>query len=73
MGSYYHSDAFPGQQEADRKKKLICKEMNVLLLEIWDNWDKDTWTNKIFEQIKEQTGLEIKKELLSELNKYLGD
>ncbi len=72
MVFYHHSEAFPNQQEPDRKKRLICKEKNVILLEIWDNWDEDTWIIKIFEQIKTKTGIEIKQEKLNELSKYIG-
>ena len=73
MGTYYHSDAFPGQQEADRKKRLICKEMNVLLLEIWDNIDQDNWLSEIIRQIEDKAGITLTKEQFSDLRRYIGN
>ncbi len=71
MGTYWHS--LPAQKEADRKKRLICKEKNVILLEIWESWDESTYLTEILKQIKDQTGLVIKQEKLNELSKYIGD
>ncbi len=73
MGSYYHGDDFPNQQESDRKKKLICRDKNIILLEIWDDWDKSTWVSEIYRQITECTGVELHRAKLNELCKYLGD
>jgi len=70
MGTYWHS--LPAQKEADRKKRLICKDKNIILLEIWEEWNQNTWMNKILEQIKEQTGIEFTKEQFSKLRNYLG-
>ncbi|KKL85677.1 hypothetical protein LCGC14_1952320, partial [marine sediment metagenome] len=71
QGTYWHSR--PEQMERDRKKRLICQEKNVILLEIWDKWDEVSWMNKVLEQLKGQTGIDIKQEKLNELKKYLGD
>ena len=73
LGTYWHGDANPSQQEADRKKRLICKEKNVILIEIWEHWSSNTWENEILEQIKEKTGVEIPRSLLGNLAKYLGN
>ena len=73
LGTYWHSDANPSQQEADRKKRLICKEKNIILIEIWEHWSSITWGNEILEQIKEKTGVEIPRSLLGSLAKYLGN
>jgi hypothetical protein len=70
QGIYWHSSAI--NIDRDRRKRLICKEKNIILLEIWDNWDENTWIDKIFEQLKEQTGIEIARLQLSRLRQFLG-
>ncbi len=45
QGSYWHSR--PEQKERDRKKRLICKEKNIILLNIWENWNKDIYLQEI--------------------------
>ena len=72
QGTYWHGDSHPDQQEADRKKRLICKDKNVILVEIWENWDQNIWMNEILKQIKEWTGIELTKEQFSKLRNYLG-
>ncbi len=73
MGEYWHSDALPGQQEADRKKRLICKEKNVILVEIWENIEQGQWLNELIRQIEEQAGTRLSKEQFSKLRNYLGN
>ena len=71
MGTYYHSKAFPVQQEADRKKRLICKEKNIILAEIWEDLESSAWENEAIKEIKNKTGVIIPRNKLSELSKYL--
>lgn len=71
--SYWHTTGNPDQKAKDRKKRLICNDKNILLIEIWENWDKSIWNNKIFAQIEEQTGIKFTEEQFSELSKYLGE
>ena len=71
LGTYWHSS--PKQKEADRKKRLICKEKNIILIEIKESWDGSIWGKKALEQLKEQTGVDIPMKKLSELNRYLGN
>ena len=73
MSHYYHSSAFPDQLEADRKKRLICKEMNVVLIEIWDIIKRKNWASEVFRQIEEKAGTRFNKEQLYKLRNYLGD
>ncbi len=68
-GVYWHS--LPAKKEADRKKRLICKEKNIILIEIWDTSSSNTWENEIIDQIKDKTGVEIPLSLLGSLAKYL--
>ena len=63
---YYHKN--PIQKERDRKKRLICEKKNILLLEIWDKWDSSIWNNKIIEQLKHKTGVEISLSKLSQIS-----
>ena len=70
MGTYWHSR--PEQQERDRKKSLICRDKNIILLEIWEDWDENIWINKVFEQIEDKTGTKFTKEQFSRLRNYLG-
>ena len=70
QSEYYHDD--PIQKERDRKKRLICKEKNILLFEVWDNWDQSTWGIEILNQIKAKTGIEIPLSKLGGLAKFLG-
>ncbi len=35
QGNYWHS--FPDQIKRDKKKKKMCKKLNIKLLEVWDN------------------------------------
>lgn len=72
MGTYWHGNNFPSQQEADRKKQLISREKNVILIEIKEEWDENLWGAKILEQIEKMTGVKIPQQKLSELSKYLG-
>lgn len=67
---YTHDD--PMQRERDRKKRLVCEEKNILLFEVWYEWDKSTWGNEILKQIKSKTGVEISLSKLSGLAKFLG-
>ena len=67
---YTHSK--PVNIERDRRKKLVCEAKNILLLEVWYEWDKITWDAKILEQIKVKTGVEIPLSKLASLAKYLG-
>ncbi len=71
QGSYWHS--LPKQQEADRKKKLICKEKNIILLEIWENWKEDIYLQEIIKQLKDQTGIEFTENKIKfAFRKFLG-
>ncbi len=66
---FHHTDR---QIKIDRKKSLICKEKNILLLEIWDSWKPSTWGDKILMQIEEKTGVRIPPSKLGALVKFLG-
>lgn len=68
-GTYWHT--LPAKKEADRKKRLICKEKNIILVEIWEDYSINTWGNEFIDQIKVQTGVKIPWNKLSELSKYL--
>ncbi len=70
QSTYTHSK--PVNIERDRRKRLVCKEKNILLLEVWYEWDLSTWNAKILEQIKVKTGVEIPLSKLGSLAKYLG-
>ena len=72
MGTYYHSKAFPVQQEADRKKRLICKQKNIILAEIWEDLEPSAWQNEVIKEIKDKTGVSIPPKKLRALGKYLG-
>ena len=71
LGTYWHS--LPKQKEADRKKRLICRERNIILLEIPEAMDRSEWCTEALKQFKELTGVEIPRNKLSELYKYLGN
>lgn len=70
LGTYWHS--LPAQKEADRKKRLICREKNIILLEILEALDSSKWGVEILRQFKELTGVEIPQSKLGKLGKYLG-
>ncbi|MBA7545005.1 hypothetical protein ES705_37367 [subsurface metagenome] len=53
MGTYWHS--LPKQIEADRKKRLICREKNIFLLEIPESLDSSAWGDEILKQFKDLT------------------
>ncbi len=72
LGTYWHSDANPSQQEADRKKRLICREKNIILLEIPEAMDSSEWGAEALRQFKATTGVEIPQNKLRGLSKYLG-
>lgn len=69
QSEYYHKN--PNQIERDRRKKLVCEEKNILLLEIWDNWDLSSWGAHILDQIKVKTGVKIPLSKLGGLAKFL--
>ena len=56
MGTYWHS--LPAQEEADRKKQLICREKNIILLKIPEALDSSKRGAEILRQFKELTGVE---------------
>ncbi len=70
MGTYWHS--LPDQQESDRKKRLICKDRNVLLIEIKEEIDSDNWLNEVVKQLEEQTGIKFIQETFSKLKNFIG-
>lgn len=70
LGTYWHS--LPAQKEADRKKRLICRERNIILLEIPEALDSSKWGVEILRQFKKLTGIEIPQNMLGKLGKYLG-
>jgi hypothetical protein len=70
MGTYWHK--LPRQIEADRKKRLISREKNIILLEIKESWDASRWGVEALKQFKKLTGVEIPQNKLSSLSKYLG-
>jgi hypothetical protein len=70
-GEYWHS--LPAKKEADRKKRLICREKNIILLEIPEKMDSSAWGAEALRQFKETTGVEIPRSKLSELSKSLGN
>ena len=61
------------ETEDDRKKRLICRERNIILLEIPEAMDRSEWCTEALKQFKELTGVEIPRNKLSELYKYLGN
>ena len=70
MGTYWHS--LPAKMESDRKKRLICKDKNIILIEIWENIEKIDWLSIILKQIREQTGTVLSETQFSDLQRYLG-
>jgi hypothetical protein len=69
MGTYWHS--LPAQKEADRKKRLICKERNLILLEIPEAMDRNKWCAEGLKQFKDKTGVAIPSNKLNNLYRYL--
>ena len=49
-GDYWHS--LPAKKEADRKKRLICREKNIILLEIPESLNFSAWKDEIIKQFK---------------------
>lgn len=70
LGTYWHS--LPAQKEADRKKRLICNEKNIILIEIWEDYSSNTWGSELIDQFKQKTGVEIPRNKLGDLAKFLG-
>ncbi len=71
MGTYWHN--LPAKMESDRKKRLICKDKNIILIEIWENIEKDDWLSEIIKQIEEKTGTKVSETKFSDLRRYLGN
>ncbi|KKN46095.1 hypothetical protein LCGC14_0676490, partial [marine sediment metagenome] len=73
MGTYWHGPQNPNQQEADRKKRLICRDNNIILIEIEEGLDPSEITNQIIEQIKEQTGTQLSYRQLTRFRNFIGN
>lgn len=55
-------------QELDQFKRDICKKEFIILLEIKERCPESKWLKDIIEQIKEQTGIELKERQLNASN-----
>jgi len=70
-GTYWHS--LPAKKEADRKKRLICREKKIILLEIPEAMNSSQWGAEALRQFEKLTGIKIPQNKLKELRKYLGN
>jgi len=73
QSSYWHTEEHPETVERDRQKRLVCKKENIIRIEVWYDWEKDEWSNKILDQFKALTGIRLDLDHLSKLGRYLGD
>ena len=71
QSGYWHDK--PVQIERDRRKRLVCEAKNILLLEVWYQWDKSTWGANILGQIEAKTGVKIPLSKIGGLAKFLGN
>jgi len=67
---YYHSS--DEQKDRDRRKKLVLREKNVILLEIWNRWEESDYLQFIINQIEAQTGTKVSQDKFNKLKNYLG-
>jgi len=52
QGSYWHGDDFSDNIKSDDVKKQISRLERIILIEIWDNVDKDLWFTEFYNQLK---------------------
>lgn len=69
----FHDSNKTNLKEADRKKRLISKEKNIILIKIWENVKKTNWLNEVIRQIEEQTGTRLTQEQFPKFRNYLGN
>jgi len=70
-GTYWHS--LPAKIEADRKKRLVCREKNIILLEIPEAMRSSQWGAEALRQFELLTGVELTPNKLEKLSTYLGN
>ncbi|MFX1260199.1 MAG: hypothetical protein ACFFAN_20300 [Promethearchaeota archaeon] len=52
QGSYWHGDDFSDNIKSDEFKKLVSKLEDIILIEIWDNIEKNLWNSEFYNQLK---------------------
>jgi len=70
QGTYWHS--LDKDKERDRKKRLISKDKNVILVEIWEDVHESKWLSELIKQIKDQTGVQLSEKDFTEYKNFLG-
>ncbi len=73
MGTYWHGPQNPNQQEADRKKRLICRDNDIILIEIPESMLSNQWENEVLSQFNAKAGIQLTQQQLSQFRNFLGN